>query len=311
MALNVGGFGVSFTMSSFGVALHFTFKGPLWESFVKFAKKMRGTAPQDEDGEAQKNPSESNDQAGKLPTSNTSSEILRQINSVSWYHTLDFGNGIKTPGSFDHAPLLAQYKLPARLDGKRVLDVATFDGFWAFEFEKRGAKEVFALDLDRPADLDWPPKRRAQITDTEKAARFGGGFEIAKNHLNSSVQRVVCNVYDLSPEKFGMFDVVHSGDFLIHLSNPVKALQNMANVCTEYALISDACFPDLDAVGVGPILIYHGGRDNPTWWWPSVKALENMILDAGFTRVEMLNRFTHGYRVKPGRWQHCVFKAYK
>jgi hypothetical protein len=35
-------------------------------------------------------------------------------------------------------PHLSNYPLPERLDGKRVLDVATFDGFWAFEPERMG-----------------------------------------------------------------------------------------------------------------------------------------------------------------------------
>ena len=41
----------------------------------------------------------------------------------------------------------------------RALDVGTWDGFWAFEMERRGA-EVTALDLDDERDLDWPADRR-------------------------------------------------------------------------------------------------------------------------------------------------------
>src|ERR1700730_10047735 len=61
------------------------------------------------------------------------------IHDVDWYHTLDLGNGVVTPGFVDHREQVAQHQFPASLAGKRCLDVATFDGFWAFEMEKRGA----------------------------------------------------------------------------------------------------------------------------------------------------------------------------
>lgn len=61
-----------------------------------------------------------------------------------------------TPGYYDRRPFLSQYHLPKRMDNLRVLDMATYDGFWAFEFEKRGASEVVALDIDSFYDADIP-----------------------------------------------------------------------------------------------------------------------------------------------------------
>jgi tRNA (mo5U34)-methyltransferase len=182
-----------------------------------------------------------------------------------WYHTFDFGNGVKTNGLFDHNSILPKYNLPKNFNGKRVLDVATFDGFWAFEFEKRGAREVVALDLDRPADLDLPPERLARATDAELAFKFGRGFNIARQHFNSNVQRVTGSVYELKPEWMGTFDIVHSGDLLLHLNSPVRALQAMASVCTEYALISDVYTPELDVHGSSLLLDYKEGHDNVVW----------------------------------------------
>ena len=48
-----------------------------------------------------------------------------------WYHTLDLGEGVLTQGMFDLRPYVDRYGLP-EVSGKRVLDVGTFDGFWAF-----------------------------------------------------------------------------------------------------------------------------------------------------------------------------------
>ena len=305
--LGMGGFGISLTASEHEVGLHISLGGQLWERFARTLKRRRQpplTHPPRSDCAREVPAHDANDTS---PTA----ELVRRINRVNWYHTFDFGNGIRTPGAFDHSKILDRYRLPERLSGKRILDVATYDGFWAFEFERRGAREVFALDVDGLKDLDWPPRRLAAATDEEKAIRFGEGFAIAKEQFGSSVQRVVCNVYDLKPELFGVFDIVHSGDLLLHLNSPVRALQNIARVCTEYALISDVYFPDLDHVGSRQLLEYMGGRDAPTWWKFGFRALKEIILDAGFSRVEVLSTFSYGYRVSPGRMQHAVLKAYK
>ncbi len=305
--IGIGDFGISVTASEREAGLHFSLGGTLWQKLVHRLRRRRLSSSGENTAPATMHHSD----AGVAGHSAASAELAARVKNVTWYHTFDFGNGIRTPGAFDHAPILHNYRIPARFDGKRVLDVATFDGFWAFEFEKRGASEVLALDLEGPSNLDWPPKRLATMTPDEAAVRFGKGFAIAKEQLGSSVQRVICNVYDLTPDKFGMFDVVHSGDLLLHLNSPVKALQNMARVCTEYALISDVYFPDLDHFGSRMIMEYEGGRDAPTWWRFGFRALQAMILDAGFSRVEVLSKFSYGYRATPGRMQHAVFKAYK
>lgn len=67
---------------------------------------------------------------------------------------------VLTPGEFNHIPHLAKYGLPADLSGKRVLDIGTFDDFWAFQFEKRGTAEVMALDVETFGDIDFPAGAR-------------------------------------------------------------------------------------------------------------------------------------------------------
>ncbi len=74
-------------------------------------------------------------------------QLQRLVDERRWYHTLELAPGITTPGFFDHRPMVDRYELPESLAGKRALDVGTFDGFWAFELERRGA-DVVALDVD-------------------------------------------------------------------------------------------------------------------------------------------------------------------
>src|SRR6266550_5316267 len=87
--------------------------------------------------------------------STSSPDLARRVARVTWYHSLRLPNGIVTPGSFDTLDELVHVPFPTSLAGKRCLDVATSDGFWAFEMERRGAAEVIATDV-LPSRLDWP-----------------------------------------------------------------------------------------------------------------------------------------------------------
>src|SRR5579872_4504284 len=64
-----------------------------------------------------------------------------------WFHKIELAPGIVTPGWSDpKADKLPYYGLPADLTGKRVLDVGCAEGFFSYEAERRGAKEVVAVD---------------------------------------------------------------------------------------------------------------------------------------------------------------------
>src|SRR6266513_5553982 len=81
-------------------------------------------------------------------SSATLSSIQEQIDRVPfWWHSIDIG-GVVTPGlvSMDRQQqMLRDIRLPD-LKGKSVLDIGTFDGFFAFEAERLGATRVVALD---------------------------------------------------------------------------------------------------------------------------------------------------------------------
>ena len=126
-----------------------------------------------------------------------------------WYHTLELAPGVVTPGWFDTRKALAQLPFPASLAGKRCLDVATFDGFWAFEMERRGADEVVAIDLVDASEADWPVGSDPSVIQAiGERKRAGEGFELARDALGSSVERLEMNVYDLDAEAVGEFDFV-------------------------------------------------------------------------------------------------------
>jgi tRNA (mo5U34)-methyltransferase len=123
-------------------------------------------------------------------SSSDGADLRAEVERYPWYHTLELAEGVVTPGMFDHRPVLDRYPLPDDLTGLRCLDVATMDGFWAFEMERRGAASVTAIDIEDPEDLDWPASLRAghdKSMDETKATRFG----LAKRALGSNVERVI------------------------------------------------------------------------------------------------------------------------
>src|SRR5215211_2845679 len=77
-----------------------------------------------------------------------SKEEIDQVLSSTphWYHQIELSPGVFTPGNNDSATFLALLELPRDLSGKRVLDLGTRDGYFAFEAERRGAAEVVAVD---------------------------------------------------------------------------------------------------------------------------------------------------------------------
>lgn len=205
---------------------------------------------------------------------------------VQWYHSLELSPGLVTPGWFDLRGVAAQLPMPASLAGKRCLDVGTFDGFWAFEMERRGAAEVRAVDLIDPHRWDWPADRPDDVVAAMAARkRDGDGFEVARRALGSSATREERSVYDLDPEEIGTFDFVYVGSLLLHLRDPVGALMAARGVCDGELLLLDAIDPLLTRLSPRFPIASLDGRQRPWWWWPNLAALVRMAESAGLELV--------------------------
>lgn len=225
-------------------------------------------------------------------------ELAGEVERYRWYHTIELAEGVTTPGMFDHRQSLDRYLLPANLSGMRCLDVGTMDGFWAFEMERRGASEVVASDVGEVDDLDWPPRWRHRVEptlDETKTARFA----LAREALGSQVRRVERSVYDLDSD-LGEFDLIFCGDLLLHLKDPVAALERLRRVCRGSAIV---CTPTKRFRRArGRALAEFDGIDEFQWWLLSEAALKRMMLAVDFARVEMGRRFELPAR-EGGSWK--------
>ncbi len=227
--------------------------------------------------------------------------LAEQARDLTWYHTLELEPGVVTEGMFDLRPVVDKYGLPERLDGKRVLDVGTWDGFWAFELERRGAAEVVAIDVDYEKDFDWPPRRRPARPNPE---RRGEGFRLAKQALGSNVERVTCNVYDARPEELGSFDFVFCGSVLIHLRDQLLALERIADLTRDTFHSVEAYDPWMALVPFAAAR-YRADRERAVVFWePSARTWGWMLRTVGFQQVEELGRFR--LRAREGWTVHHV-----
>lgn len=117
--------------------------------------------------------------------------------------------------------------LPASMEGLSFLDAGSNDGYFSFEAERRGAREVVAADIYRETDFfsntsGWPET----------------GIHLAKNILKSRVQVVNCSILNL--DTLGKtFDFVFCNNVLAWIRDVPEAIRQLTGVCSGTLLLSD------------------------------------------------------------------------
>jgi len=188
-----------------------------------------------------------------------------------WYHRMDLGDGIITPGKADTkwGQTGDTIGMPASLAGKTVLDIGAWDGFYSFEAERRGARRVLATD-----QFAW-------ATEQAKA-----GFTLARRALKSRVEDMNVDVMDLSPERVGVHDLVLFLGVLYHMRHPMLALEKVASVTAEQLIIET----HVDMLDVTrPAMAFYPGTelsgDATNWCGPNAPMVLAMLHVAGFKKA--------------------------
>lgn len=204
--------------------------------------------------------------------------LKKRVSEIEWWHRIDLGEGVVTPGSNPSGDRLRTLRLPQSLHGKTVLDVGAWDGFFSFEAERRGAKRVVACDRwDRPSGR--------------------AGFDLAREILGSKVEPLQLDLLELSPEREGRFDLVLFLGVLYHMPDPRLALERISAV-TRHQLVLET---HLDLLRVRrPAAAFYPGSEllgDPTnWWGPNPTAVVAMLESVGFNRIEVVNTLSPAHR---------------
>jgi tRNA (mo5U34)-methyltransferase len=202
---------------------------------------------------------------------NTKKELVESYNG--WWHSIDFGDGVISKGEKGHPNgREAIINTESWLDGivfkdNRVLDIGAWDGYYSFYAERQGAKEVVAID-----GSIW--RQDFSYRRSKK------GFDIAKTILNSKVKDYIENIEDMTPEKYGTFDIILFLGVLYHLQNPMLAIKNINDLLNKTGKIvieTTTRNNDLDK----PVMEFHHknslNNDNSNWWSPNILCIEQMF----------------------------------
>ncbi len=199
-------------------------------------------------------------------------QIKKEVEKIGWWHKIDLGNGIITPGKSDTLKKIKRIGIPNDLSGKTVLDIGAWDGFFSFECEKRGAKRVLATDSWVWQGKGWGSKK---------------GFELVRKVFDSKVEDMEIDILDLSPEKVETFDIVLFLGVLYHMRHPLLALEKVYSVTKEMAIIETAT-DMLDfkrpAMAFYPDREFNNGPT--TWCGPNPACVEGMLKAVGFKKVK-------------------------
>ncbi len=194
-----------------------------------------------------------------------------ELKKINWFHRINLGNGITTPGIDDSPTKLSQVRLPADLSGKSVLDIGAWDGFFSFEAERRGARRVVALDGGV-----W------RVDSIGKA-----GFEFARKVLDSKVEDAEMEVSEISVERLGHFDLVLFLGVLYHLPDPVTSFMKVASVAAQDIIVETHV--DMIEHKVPAMAFYphdECANDPSNWCGPNQAAVEGMLRMAGFKTIK-------------------------
>ena len=192
-----------------------------------------------------------------------------------WWHSFELPDGTRVEGVCGLESLknrIAQFPIPPDLSGKRVLDIGAWDGWFSFEMERRGA-DVLAID-------NWNNPR----------------FHEMRARLNSRVEYRQIDIYDLTPQRVGRFDLVLFMGVLYHLKHPLLALERVCALTTEMAAVDSFVLREEHRPGVGeerPVMEFYEsdefGGQTDNWVGPSLSCLLAFCRTAGFARVELRN----------------------
>ncbi len=208
-----------------------------------------------------------------------------------WYHALDLGGGLVTPGRFGaHLPpnftLYGALEFLAQLDltSARCVHVGTMDGLVAFTMKRAGAESVLATDMaPRP---------------TFEFARQRLGLDI-DYRVPVSIVELPSILTDWKPDVLAVLGVLY------HLLDPMTAIAVCRRcVRRDGYLILETAYD----VGEGsPRMIFNPADVSPdasnepnVFWRPSRPALEAYVSSPAST-LSQRSQLTIGCRFLPGQ----------
>jgi tetratricopeptide (TPR) repeat protein len=157
--------------------------------------------------------------------------VADQIASHFWWHSIDLGNGIVTPGKKRPARMAAEFANTfARISlvGKSVLDIGAWNGGFSVEAARRGAARVVALDHYTWNLADFRGRETFELVNSIT----GLGLEAVDVDLDAP---------QLSLGGLGQFDVVLFFGRVLSFAGPDRRAARGVRPGARGARAGDAC----------------------------------------------------------------------
>lgn len=218
-------------------------------------------------------------------------DMQQKIDACRWFHSMDFGGGLRSVGTKSRACLAAEADAvfgPLDLAGKSVLDIGAWNGFFSFEAKRRGAARVVACD-----HYAWnDPELRGRET-----------FDLARDLLGLDIEAWDIDIAELPAADF---DVVLFLGVFYHLFDAPGLTRRVA-ACARDVLVLETMH---DAVREKrPAMIFYPGAahagDPTNWWGPNHACVREILKECGFPRI----RYTQ--TVKSRRHPRGVYHAFR
>ncbi|MDP2709973.1 MAG: methyltransferase domain-containing protein [Solirubrobacteraceae bacterium] len=246
-------------------------------------------------------------------------DLRARVDAVPfWWHSIDLGDGVVTPGVKSATLLQAELDTLGigDLSGKSVLDIGSYDGFYAFQAERLGAERVVALDhytwsMDlggfdayrrRCIESGTPVEEPHTLADYWRPDTLPGrrGFETAHAALGSEVEVVVADFMDCDLASLGTFDVVLYLGVLYHMRHPLLALERVAAVTSPRGTaMIETLAESFRASERHKLCRFMEGdelnSDASNWWSFNEPAMLAMCREAGFASATLQRA--------PARWK--------
>jgi len=225
----------------------------------------------------------------RLLSDSIAPDLRRQVEALKWFHQIDFGNGLISPGTIERSKIEQCSNIVfsrVNVSGKSVLDIGCWDGAYSIEAMQRGASRVLATD-------HWVWHNGYDRTC----------FDLARAHLAPSIEAMDVDVADLSAERLGRFDVVLFMGVFYHLRHPFQTLERVAKLARECLVVESRLVQTLTR---RPMMRFYPRSEldgDPTnWWAPNRACVEATLRDLGFRRI-MFTRWRF--------WRRGIFHAFR
>lgn len=167
---------------------------------------------------------------------------------------------------------MEKLELPQDCSGLRILDIGARDGYFSFLLEQRGAREVIAVDYMLPEKM---------------------GVSILHDIFDSKVQFDTDNIYSITPEKYGTFDI----GLLYHLRNTLLALDRVREFCTNELYVESYIINEdlnkLKNLSSSPLLGFVKREKKQNSWGTLSDQLRRVSLMRFYPKDELNNNYTN------------------